>query len=100
MSSANWIKSGRAVGTGAVIKVTTGFKPRKVELINDDSFDQATKLDSMPDDEAHKRIAAGTGTSPTGVCTLLDDGFEIGTDSDINVAGENIDWIAYQADNN
>lgn len=99
MSGSNWIKRGSIVGTGAAIEITCGFKPVKVEFFNSTGLVTAEKTESMATSSGTKRVTAGTMTFPTGICTLNDDGFTIGTDTDLNVAAETIHWVAYQAHN-
>jgi hypothetical protein len=92
------MKTGRVTGTAATLNVTSvGFRPRKVELFNitGDAFGIWT--DGMPDATAMKTIAAGTTAliDTLGV-TPLANGFAIGADTDLNVAAENIAWVAYE----
>jgi len=99
MSRQNWLKSGSMPGTGALITITTGFKPRKVELFNSAGLAKAEKTDTMLADSSYKTITAGTATYPADLITLTANGFTIGTDSDLNVAGEDLHWVAHQAQN-
>jgi hypothetical protein len=99
MSGANWIKKGSLLGTGANIKINCGFKPKKVELFNEDGLASAEKSYTMAAAVAMKRVTDGTLTAAASVCTLEDDGFTIGTDTDINVSGETLHWLAYMAEN-
>ncbi len=99
MSGQNWLKSGSMAGTGALITITLGYKPRKVELFNSDGLAKAEKTDTMDADSSYKTITAGTATYPADLITLTDSGFTIGTDGDLNVAGEALHWVAWQAQN-
>lgn len=99
---------GTVEGTAAEIKVPLEFAPRKVELLNVDGLVTALWTDTMPAGAAVKRVTAGTMTYVvTGGVTRvpqqeLDDGqdpgrgFTIGTDADINAAGETIHYVAYE----
>ena len=98
MSGQNWLKSGTMDGTGAVITITCGFKPRKVELVNEGGLATAEKTDTMADAKSSKRVTAGTMTYAD-VITLTDNGFTIAADADLNVAGEALHWTAWQAQN-
>jgi hypothetical protein len=100
--------------------ITLGFVPNKVELYNIDTGDELVWTEDMPDAYGFKRVAAGTATYVTtgGVTPLGDDegltvsasdsetdgdtttltqirGFRIGTDTDINVCGEEILYVAF-----
>lgn len=100
MSSAvNMVKRGSVVGTGAAKKVILGFKPAVVHLHNVDGLVSAYKTDSMEDDKALKEVTAGTKTFPASMVTIESDGFTIGTDADLNVSGERIEYTAWQGRN-
>ena len=99
MSGQNWVKRGSLEGTGADITIHCGFKPYKVELFNTDDLCSAVKTEDMVDDRAFKRVTDGTATVPAGVLELSDTGFVIKPDADLNVAGETLHWVAYQAQN-
>lgn len=89
---------GAFVGTGAAINIrTVGFRPNIVELFNEDGLCTGTWLKSMADDSMIKRVTAGTMTVVTsdGV-TPLSNGFTLGADSDMNVSGEKVFWVAYE----
>jgi hypothetical protein len=99
MSGANWVKKGSLAGTGSNIKINCGFKPKKVELFNEDGVCMAHKSYSMDAAKAFKVITAGTLSVAVDACTLEDDGFTIGADADLNVAGELLHYVAYMAEN-
>ncbi len=106
--------TGKVEGTGSAIDVEfVDFTPRKVVLRNVDSADEMVWTDTMPDGYGWKRVAAGTASVVTtgGVTPVYQDvlsppvcgtpqspgrGFEIGADTDINVAGEWIHWEAHE----
>jgi hypothetical protein len=92
------IMTGSVLGTGADLNVrTVGFRPKTVELINKDSHDKLKWTDVMADASGHKQIAAGTSSFITSLgITPLSDGFRIGADTDLNVAGETILWTAHE----
>ena len=90
--------TGAVTGTGSLINVkTVGFRPRMVELINTGGLVSGVWTDSMADASVAKRVTAGTLSFPTsGGVTPLADGFSLGTDSDLNAAGELVHYIAYE----
>lgn len=95
-SGAAKVAYGAVVGTGADLDVkSVGFRPRSVELINMDSGDELKWSGSMPDAGGLKRQAAGTSVvlTTTGV-TPLAAGFRLGADTDMNVAGETVHFVA------
>jgi hypothetical protein len=108
------------VSTSAAQTVTLGWIPEKVEVYNVTSADELVWTRDMPDGYGLKRVAAGTQTYITtgGITPLGEDegltvagshttvdgdtttmtgvrGFSIGTDTDINVCGEIIDYVAF-----
>ena len=92
-------KNGAVTGTGANLDVrTVGFRPRRVQLLNLGGLVTADWTDSMTEGRGLKRVTAGDMTqiaAGAGV-TPLSDGFRIGTDADLNVAGEVIHWVAHE----
>ncbi len=99
MSGQNWVKRGTLKGTGALITITCGFKPVKVSVFNVVGLAKAEKTENMGDDRAYKTITDGTASYPTDLIAMTDNGFTIGTDSDLNVADEDLHWVAHQAQN-
>ncbi len=91
--------NGAVIGvTAADVDVTTiGFRPRRVELLNETGLATAVWLDTMADGEMLKTITAGTLSlvTSTGI-TPLGNGFRIGQDADINVIAETIHFVAYE----
>jgi len=82
-------------GTAAAFKITTGFKPRYVKVVNVTSRDWYEWFEGMADASAHKTVAAGTGTLITTLgITVAADGFTVGLDTDINVTSEQLSWLA------
>ncbi len=89
---------GSIVGTGSALTVASemvGFRPKYVKVSNRTSRDCFEWFADMPDDSAIKMVAAGTRTAPTsnGI-TPTASGFTIGADTDVNVSGETIDYLA------
>lgn len=90
-------KNGAVLGTGANLDVrTVGFRPRRVELFNEGGLVTAIWTDSMADAAGIKRVTAGDATVMSAGVTPLSDGFRIGTDADVNAAGELIHWVAHE----
>jgi len=81
--------------TAAAFKITTGFKPRFVEVCNETSGDSYKWYEGMADAEAIKRLAAGTTSIITTLgITVAADGFTVGLDLDVNVINEQLSWMA------
>lgn len=84
-------------GTGAAqdMRSQVGFRPRAVKLINRDGLCKLDWSEGMADGSGMKQVTAGTLSFITvnGI-TPLSDGFRLGADTDINVAGE---LIYYEA---
>lgn len=96
-SGGSRVMTGAITGTGADLDVrTVGFRPGDVKLLNEDGLATAVWTETMADGLALKEIttgvksmtAAGDGVTP------LSDGFRLGADSDLNVDGEKVHWIA------
>ena len=82
-------------GTAAAVVITTGFKPRYVEVCNETSSDSYKWFEGMADAEAIKSVAAGTNSLITTLgITVSASGFTIGLDTDVNVTSEQLSWIA------
>lgn len=93
------VVTGAVTGTGAAISVATvGFKPRCVELYNEGGLVSAVQTDTMEEARSLKRITSGTmsRTAAAEGVTLTDDGFDLGLDSDLNVSGELIHFVAHE----
>jgi hypothetical protein len=90
-SSAAKTHQGSFVGTGAELDVRkVGFRPRSVRLYNRDGLASAVFIDGMADGTGLKTITAGTMSAMTVGITPLSDGFRLGADTDLNVAGETV----------
>ena len=92
-------KNGAVTGTAADLDVTTvGYRPRRVQLINEGGLVTAEWTDDMTEGRGFKRITSGTMSQMAageGI-TPLANGFRIGVDSDVNVDGEKISWVAHE----
>jgi hypothetical protein len=88
--------TGALTGTGALIECRkVGFRPGNVKLICEDGLCGAEWTDTMADGECLKRITDGTMSKVTSTgITPLSDGFSLGADTDLNVDGEVIHYIA------
>jgi len=82
--------------TAAAFVITTGFKPRFVEVVNETSGDSYRWYAGMAAAEAVKRVAAGTTSIITthGI-TVSENGFTVGLDTDVNVISEQLSWMAF-----
>lgn len=98
-SGTQLIKNGTVIGTGANLDVlTVGYRPRRVELLNETGLAFAVWTDTMTEGRGIKRITAGTSSlcaAGQGI-TPLANGFRIGADADLNVEGERIHWTAQE----
>lgn len=93
---------GSVNGTGSAINVDTiGFTPSYVRLLNVTGNCQGEWHEDMADAEMQKVVDSGSGTTDislvtSGGVTPRDTGFQIGTDTDVNVADEIIRYIAME----
>ena len=93
----NNVAIGRYIDTGTVaaFKITTGFQPRYVRVVNQTSGDEYEWFEGMTAAHAIKRVAAGSQAATTSLgITVAADGFTVGLDLDINVTSEQLSWIA------
>ena len=83
-------------GTAAAIAITTGFKPRFVQVVNlAATGDMHQWYEGMADASARKQVTAGDMTLITTLgITVSASGFTIGLDTDLNVTSEQLSWIA------
>ncbi len=95
-------KVGTVEGTGSLITMQLGFTPQWIRINNIDDNNSLEWTKDMPDDSGMKTVTDGTiskitsdGITPyagtTGANSL---GFTIGTDSDVNVNGQTLEYIA------
>lgn len=99
MGSGVEIRTGSFVGTGATKSILTlQFTPKYVKLINRQGLCMAEWSDTMPSGMMAKQVTDGTMTFPTtlGITPVPNKGFIVGADTDINVAGETVHWVAYE----
>jgi hypothetical protein len=82
--------------TAAAFKITTGFKPRYVKVVNlAATGSQVEWFEGMADASGMKRVTAGDMTLITTLgITVADDGFTVGLDTDLNVTDEQISYLA------
>lgn len=100
----NEVQTGKQDGTGAAIDIELGWLPSHVTVINTESatMEQLDWYDGMSNGHAVKTVTgtvARTKITSNGI-TILNStfqGFRIGADTDVNVAGETLFWIAYRA---
>lgn len=92
-------KNGAVIGTGADLDVlTVGFRPRRVEIVNETDLSTYIWTDCMTEGRGFKRITAGDMTQMAageGI-TPLANGFRLGVDSTLNVAADKISWVAHE----
>ena len=94
------IMNGSYTGTGVAFNVrTVGFRPRMVELMNEDGLTRCVWTNSMADAALFKTVnhdtAQNAWVTANGI-TPLSDGFTVGTDADINTDTEKVYWVAYE----
>ena len=99
-SGGNRLMTGAFYGTGAELTVEVGFKPKYVRLLNVSGNAQAEHVKGMADAEAQKVVDSGAGatdisTITSNGITLEDSGFKLGADTDLNVDGELVRWLAW-----
>ena len=103
----NYIYTEKVVGTGAAISITgAGFKPSVVEVINAEGLCFLKHTKDMAAASGYKVLTGIDTTSAdtvskhsfisSGGVTLTDRGCTIGTDSDVNVNGEDLYVICYR----
>ena len=94
-----FIHTEKKTGTGAAITITAGFKPSYVEVLNAEGLCLLKHNAGMAAASGYKILTGIDATSDTvskhsfissnGI-TLTDTGCTIGTDTDINVNGEDL----------
>lgn len=96
----NRIKTGTVTGTGATININCGFIPSHVKVINETGLAVLEWSKTMAAGKGLKTITAGTISfiATLGITVSDSDdsfiGFKIGADTDVNVAAEELHWIA------
>lgn len=101
-SGVNRMMTGSFTGTGSAINVkTVTFRPRKVEIFNVSGVCMAIWTNTMADASAFKKVDSGAGATDISFITSngitpLSNGFTLGADTDLNVSGETVHWVAHQ----
>ena len=97
----NNIKFGTMDGTGAAIDIDLGWAPARVRVVNIESttIEELEWFAGMANASAIKTVTgtvSRTKITSNGITPLSGSvlGFRIGADTDVNVAGETIVWIA------
>ena len=97
----NHCSTGEIDGTGSAISINCGFKPYFVQVFNIDGNCFASHCFFEADAAMQKTVDSGGGTTDvsyvtSGGITLTANGFSIGTDGDLNVSGEELQWVAFK----
>lgn len=96
--------SGSFTGTGAAIDIKkVGFRPRNIRVFNvaAGGLCSGEWIEGMADASMFK-IVSSDGTNPTNSVptsngiTPLADGFTLGADTDLNVAGEMVRFVCHE----
>ena len=97
-SGTSKVRNGAFKGSGAALEVRQcDFRPTAVQVINEDGLCQGWWTNTMADGDVMKQVTDGTISKvTTNGITPLSDGFSLGADADLNVAGELVHWIAYE----
>ena len=86
---------GAYAGTGAGLSITTpGFQPRFLIIINQDDASAALHFGGMPADSCLLIKGGATTFVSSGAVTLTTQGFDLGTNADLNTADETLYFIA------
>lgn len=97
-SGVSRVAQGSVSGTGSAINVdTVGFQPKYVKILNIGGLATLEWTADMANASGLKEVTAGTKSAITsnGI-TPRTKGFQIGADTDINVSGEQIRWVAFE----
>ena len=87
---------GSFIGTGASLTISkVGFKPRSLDLFNQDDPAIGKHVEGMPTGVGMKQKGGTTGAAITGI-VLTDTGFTIGADTDLNVDSERTWFVAHE----
>jgi hypothetical protein len=98
MASGWKIMHGSFYGTGAQLDITkVGYRPSRVKLINEASDDTLEWHEGMGDGRGFKRLKAGAAAmiGANGIAPLAN-GFRLGADADLNVAGELVRYECFE----
>jgi len=102
MSGAKSPAVGSVYGTGADMNIrTVGFRPRFVQVFNVGGNAQGMWSVDMADDSMQKAVDSGAGATDISLVTSngitpLSNGFALGADTDVNVSGELVHWVAFE----
>lgn len=95
MASGQKTWTGAYVGTGSALSITKiGWKPRYVECFNSADASVMKHFEGMPAASCAKQKAGTTSYVTSNGITLTDFGFDVGTDADLNTAGETVYFLA------
>lgn len=86
--------TGGYVGTGVAFDVSVGFKPKYVQIVNISDPAIVHHNDMMPDAAFMSQEDGATAYTTSNGITLLDDGFTVGTDAQINTSGDTCHYLA------
>jgi len=82
-------------GTGSALSIAKiGWKPSYVRIFNTDDASFMEHFEGMPDASCAKQKNASSSFVTVNAITLTDDGFDVGTDADLNTAGETLHFLA------
>lgn len=99
MTLLNPCKYGAITGTGNAITVTIGFKPGVVFLYNQTDAGTLWWTNTLADGYGYRSITNGNESviSSNGV-TPFQEGFIFGADTEMNVASDEVHWIAWRTE--
>ncbi|MBA4378932.1 MAG: hypothetical protein C0395_09830 [Gemmatimonas sp.] len=92
------IHSGRYTGTGAASRTITGagFRPEIVIIKGDITESAVIRTATMPAGDS-KQLAQDQPMITNRIVGFTDDGFEIGSDADVNASGVEYAWVAFSS---
>ena len=97
-ASINNVAVGRYLndGTAAEFTITTGFKPRYVQVVNVGATGLAKLewFEGMTDGTALLTITNGTMSVSTDGIEILSNGFTVEINTDVNITNEQLSWMA------
>ena len=91
------VATGRYLDTGTVAayQFALGFKPRYVKVVNLSGLASLEWFEGMSAANALKEVTDGTKSKITSNGITVDEnGFTLGLDTDVNVSGEQVSFIA------
>ncbi len=92
--NSNPTRTGAFVGTGSLITVNVGYRPKSVQLVNAGDPGHALHIDTMPDDSCFIDDGGAPAYVTSAAITLTDNGFTVGTNAALNTSGEQVFWVA------